>query len=133
MESATVQRGMPRSLGFVGRIRGLPADTLAVLAFGGIAILAVVGFFVRQTYPNYDSYYALLWGREIVHLHLPSFEAYRAPTEHPLAVAFGAVLSLFGDGADRLFLLCMLLSLVALAAGVYRLGRICFTPIVGAI
>ena len=120
-------------MGIVARARALPARVFAVWAFGGLCVVAVVGFFVRQTYPNYDSYYALLWGREIVHLHLPSFEAYRAPTEHPLAVAFGAVLSLFGDGADRLFLLCMLLSLVALAAGVYRLGRICFTPIVGAI
>ena len=56
---------------------------------------------LRRPIPNYDSYYSLLWGREVLHGHLPSFEAYRAPTEHPLAVAFGAVLSLLGDDADR--------------------------------
>ena len=51
----------------------------------------------------------------------------------PLALAFGAVLSIFGDGADRLLVLFTLLSLVALAAGTYSLGRICFTPFVGVI
>ena len=44
-------------------------------------------------------YYSLLWGRELLHLQPPRFEAYRAPTEHPLAIVFGALLSLFGDGA----------------------------------
>jgi hypothetical protein len=133
MESATVQRDAPRSLGALTRVRALHANQLAVTAFVVLIVLAVVGFFLRPTYPNYDSYYALLWGREVLDLQLPSFEAYRAPTEHPLAVAFGAVLSLFGDGADRLFVLVTLLSLAVLAAGVYRLGRVCFTPFVGAV
>jgi hypothetical protein len=133
MESATVQRGVPGSLAFVSRIRGLSEGTLAVWAFGGLVVVAVIGFFVKQTYPNYDSYYALLWGREMLDFQLPSFEAYRAPTEHPLAVLFGAGLSVFGDGADRLLVLITLLSLVLLAAGTYRLGRLCFTPLVGAI
>jgi hypothetical protein len=124
---------VPGYPGVVSRIRALPVDVLARCGFVGLVVLAVAGFFLRVTYPNYDSYYALLWGREIVDLHLPSFEAYRAPTEHPLAVLFGALLSLFGDGADRLLVLLTLLSLVALAAGTYRLGRVCFTPFVGAI
>src|SRR5438093_7597381 len=133
MESATVDRGMPRSLGVISRLRSLPSDLVAFWAFCAITVLAVVGFFVRPTYPNYDSYYALLWGREVVHLHLPSFDAYRAPTEHPLAIAFGAFMSLFGEGADRLIVLITLFALVALAAGTYRLARLCFTPFVGAI
>jgi hypothetical protein len=133
METATVQRGVPGSLAFVGRIRRLSADALAALGFAAVAVAAVVGYFVKQTYPNYDSYYALLWGRELLHFQLPSFEAYRAPTEHPLALVFGAALSVFGDGADRMVVLITLLSLVLLAAGTYRLGRICFTPLVGAI
>jgi hypothetical protein len=133
METATVQRGVPGSLGVFSRVRAMPANLLAIWAFVCLLAVAVVGFFVRATYPNYDSYYALLWGREILHLHLPSFEAYRAPTEHPLAIAVGGLLSLFGDGADRLFVLLTILSLVLLAAGTYRLARICFTPFVGAI
>jgi hypothetical protein len=133
MESATVHRGLPRSLAGLRRVGSVPADTVALWAFIVLGLLAVVGFFVKQTYPNYDSYYALLWGREVLHLHVPSFDAYRAPTEHPLAVVFGGLLSRRGDGADRVFVLCMLLSLPVLAAGVYRLGRVCFTPLVGAI
>jgi hypothetical protein len=133
METATVERGMPRHLGLVSRIRAVPTEVYERCGLVLLVVLAVVGFFIRVTYPNYDSYYSLLWGRELLDLQLPSFEAYRAPTEHPLAVAFGAVLSIFGDGADRLLVLLTLLSLVALAAGTYRLGRVCFTPFVGAI
>jgi hypothetical protein len=133
METATVERGMPRHLGLVSRIRAVPTEVYERWALVLLVVLAVVGFFVRVTYPNYDSYYSLLWGREILDFHLPSFEAYRAPTEHPLAVALGALLSIFGDGADRMFVFMTLLSLVALAAGTYRLGRVCFTPFVGAI
>jgi hypothetical protein len=134
LESATVERPVPGLAGLIGRGRSLPADTIALWAFVALAILALVGsLFVWVTYPNYDSYYALVWGREIVHGHLPSFEAYRAPTEHPLAVAFGAVLSLLGQDADRVMVLITLGTFVALAAGTYRLGRVCFTPFVGAV
>jgi hypothetical protein len=133
VESATVQRRASGYAGLATRVRALPADVIAVWAFIALAIVAVIGFFVRVTYPNYDSYYSLVWGREVANGELPSFEAFRAPTEHPLAVAFGAVLSLFGQDADRLFVLLTLLSFVALAAGTYRLGRLCFTPFVGAV
>ena len=52
--------------------------------------LALVGYFAFPTYPTYDSFYALLWGRDLLHLHMPDFSVYRGPTEHPLAIAFGA-------------------------------------------
>ena len=52
-----------------------------------LALATLVGFFLYPTYPNYDSLYSLIWGKEILHGHLPSFEVYRAPTEHPLAIA----------------------------------------------
>jgi hypothetical protein len=133
MESATVERRVPGYPGMLARIRTAPIDVLVAWGLAVVAVLALIGFFVRVTYPNYDSYYALLWGRELVHLTAPSFEAYRAPTEHPLAIAFGAVLSIFGNGADRILILLTLASFVALAAGTYRLGRLCFTPFVGII
>ena len=104
----------------------LPAAALALLA-----LLALVAFVVYPTYPNYDSYYSLLWGRELLEGHAPSFDVYRAPTQHPLAVFFGAGLSLLGDGADRLLVGASLVSFVVLASGLYRLGRVAFTPAVG--
>jgi hypothetical protein len=110
------------------RIAGLPWPALALLA---LAIATFVGFLVYPTYPNYDSYYSLLWGREVLHGHLPSFDEYRSPTEHPLAVAFGALLSLLGRHGDRVMVFCTEASFVVLCAGIYRLGRLAFTPLVG--
>ncbi|MDX6657582.1 MAG: hypothetical protein QOH62_2375, partial [Solirubrobacteraceae bacterium] len=105
-----------------------PAVALALL----IAAVAV-GTFVYPTFPNYDSYYSLIWGRELLHGHLPTFDVYRAPTEHPLALVFGAALSLLGRGGDRVMVLVTMASLIVLAMGIYRLGRAAFTPVVGLI
>ena len=110
------------------RLAGLPWPALALIA---LAVATFVGFLVYPTYPNYDSYYSLLWGREVLHGHKPSFEVYRAPTEHPLAIAFGALLSLLGRGGDRVMVFCTEASFVVLCAGVYRLARTAFTPLVG--
>jgi hypothetical protein len=96
-----------------------------------LCMMALVGYFAFPTYPTYDSFYALLWGRDLLHLHLPDFRVYRGPTEHPLAIAFGVLCSLFGQGGARLMVLGSIASFVALVAGVYRLGRLCFGPVVG--
>jgi hypothetical protein len=118
---------MPRRLGAV------PASTWAKLAFGAMCALALAGYFAFPTYPTYDSFYALLWGRDLLHLHMPDFSVYRGPTEHPLAIAFGALCSIFGQGGARLMVFGSIASFVALVAGSYRLGRLCFGPLVGAI
>ena len=92
-----------------------------------------MGFLVFPTYPNYDSYYSLLWGREVLDLQAPFFEGFRVPTEHPLAIAAGALLSLLGEGGDRVWVAMTLASFLWLVWGIYRLGRVAFTPLVGAI
>jgi hypothetical protein len=115
------------------RLRALDAPSWAKLGFGVMCLLALLGYFAFPTYPTYDSFYALLWGRDLLHLHLPDFRVYRAPTEHPLAIAFGALCSIFGQGGARLMVLGSIVSFVALTAGMYRLGRLCFGPLVGAI
>lgn len=104
-----------------------------LLALAALTAVALVGFAAWPTYPNYDSYYSLLWGRELLHGQLPSFEAYRAPTEHPLAIAFGALLAVFGDVADRLIVAATVLSFVALVAGLYRLAAVSFSRLVGVV
>lgn len=101
------------------------------VALAGLALAALVGFLLYPTYPNYDSYYSLVWGRELLGGELPTFEAYRAPTQHPLAIAFAAVLSLFGGVADRLLVGATVASFVVLAAGLYRLARVSYTTLVG--
>ena len=95
-------------------------------AVGAVAV-AVLVWAITRTYPNYDSYFHLIWGRELLDGVAPSFEAYAAPTQHPLFVALGAVLGLvFGESADRVLVLVCLLSHAALVFGTYRLGAAVF-------
>jgi hypothetical protein len=134
MESATLTRpGMTPGTTRLTRLRAVPASTWARIGFALMCIAALVGYFAFPTYPTYDSFYALLWGRDLLHLHLPDFQVYRAPTEHPLAIAFGFFCSLFGQGGARLVVLGSIASFVVCVAGIYRLGRLCFGPVVGLI
>jgi hypothetical protein len=121
-EASSARRGLPR----------YKTRTLERFALLGLSLASLLGFLVYPTYPNYDSYYSLLWGRELVGLDHLSFQAYRAPTEHPLAIAFGALLTPLGSGADRVMVACAVIAFVVLVAGVYSLGKVSFTPLVGA-
>jgi hypothetical protein len=109
------------------------ASIWAKAALAALCALALLCFFAFPTYPTYDSLYALLWGRELLHGHLPDIQVYRAPTEHPLAIAFGALCSLFGQGGARLMVLGSIASFVALVAGIWRLAVLCFGPVVAAL
>ncbi len=91
------------------------------------ALLAIMLWSLIPTYPNYDAYYHLLWGREAVRGVTPSFTVYAAPTEHPLYVVIGGLMWLLaGAQADRALVLFSALSLVALVWAVYRLALVCF-------
>ena len=96
------------------------------VALAALALAALLAWALVPTYPDYDAYHHLLWGRELLHGDTPGFETFAAPTEHPLYLALCALLSLAGDGADRLLVLVTVLSLVALTAGSYALGRALF-------
>ena len=93
------------------------------LAVAGLALCAVLAWALVPTYPDYDAYHHLVWGRDLLDGLAPGFEDYAAPTQHPLYLALGALLSLAGEHADRLLVLVTMLSLVALTAGTYALGR----------
>ena len=97
------------------------------LALAAMALGALVFALAVPTYPNYDSYFHLNWGRELLDGRLPNLEAYAAPTQHPLFVLVCAALALvFGGAADRALVVLCVLSLVVLVAATYRLGRACF-------
>jgi len=130
MQSATLTRQPPGMTPFA-RLRAVPSATWARIGFAAMCAGALIGYLAFPTYPTYDSFYALLWGRDLLHLHLPDFSVYRGPTEHPLAIAFGVFCSLFGQGGARLMVLGSIASFVAAVAGMYRLGRLCFGPVVG--
>jgi hypothetical protein len=130
MESATLTRVSPGPIR-LARLRAVRWRDWARIAFVAMCALALAGYFAFPTYPTYDSFYALLWGRDLLHFHLPDFRVYRGPTEHPLAIAFGLLCSIFGQGGARLMVLGSIGSFVALVTGLYRLGRVCFGPLVG--
>lgn len=94
-------------------------------ALGALAAAAVVLWASFETYPQYDSLYSLLWGREVVlDGQLPGFEDDRAPTQHPLLLLVSFVLGPLGDPGARVLVLLCLLSVVALTAATFRLGRV---------
>jgi len=131
MESATLTRprsGPPERSARSERLRALPWPVVGLVV---LVAATTFGFFYYPTYPNYDSVYSLLWGRELLDGQQLSFEAYRAPTQHPLAIVFGALLTLLGQGGDRVMIAITFLSFVILAIGLYRLAARAFTPFVG--
>src|SRR3954454_20696636 len=134
MEGTTLTRPRPGTTPAPPQTSGWDrGDRLARIAFALLCLAFAIGFFVFPPYPVYDSYYALLWGHDLLHGQPLVFDGFRYPTEHPLAIFAGALLSLFGRNADRLWVALTLASFLALTAGVYRLGRLAATPLVGAV
>jgi len=110
--------------------------TLERVALAALALVAVAAWALVPTYPDYDAYHALIWGRDLLHGVTPGFEDPFAPTPHPLYLGLGALLSPAGEHADRLLVLVTVLSLVALIAGAFALGRELFgtaAAVVGAL
>lgn len=95
-------------------------------ALAALALGAVVAWALVPTYPDYDAYHHLVWGRDLLRGVTPGFEDPFAPTQHPLYLGLAALLSLAGEFADRLLVLVTVLSLVALVAGAFALGRALF-------
>jgi hypothetical protein len=95
-------------------------------ALAALLLVAVAAWALAPTYPDYDAYQHLVWGRDLLHGVKPGFETFAASTEHPLYLALAALLSLAGQDADRLLVLVTMLSLAALVAGSYQLGRTLF-------
>jgi len=106
-----------------------PAGALALLSLAALGVLAV--FLLRPTYPNYDSYYTLLWGRDLAAGRLPDYDVLRTPTPHPLATALAALLSPLGGSADRALVLISLSSWVALVALLFRFAQKLLGTLVG--
>ena len=100
------------------RIRrlALPAAACAALA---LLLWAVYG----AGNVGYDTYYALLWGDQLSEGTLPTYEAPRSPTPHPLSNLVGLALVPFGGGADEAMVAITLVSFGALAVAAFALGR----------
>ncbi|MBI4898336.1 MAG: hypothetical protein HY827_08200 [Actinobacteria bacterium] len=101
--------------------------------WAGLFAALVIFTVWRPLYPNYDTYYALIWGDEIAHGHLPDYEVFNTPTPHPLFNLYTAVLSLTGGAAIQLLLILSLGMYVGLLIGVFRLVQLKIGTLVAAV
>jgi hypothetical protein len=82
-------------------------------------------------YPNYDTIYALVWGRELAHGVSPDYGAALPPTPHPLIDFLGLVTSPFGEAPITVTMVLAYVSLGLIVYFVYRLGTTWFDKWVG--
>ena len=88
------------------------------------AILFWLAF--SHAYLNYDTFYAMLWGQDILHGRLPDYEFAIAPTPHPLVTLISMAAVPFGSAADDILLGISFLAFAALVWCVFRLGSLAF-------
>jgi hypothetical protein len=96
------------------------------------AVSALLLLLFPLGFPNYDTIYALVWGRELGEGLSPDRGAALPPTPHPLAELFGLLTSPFGGGAVDLTMVVAYLSLGLVVYLVYRLGTLWFDRPIGA-
>jgi len=97
------------------------------------AVAALLLLVFPLGFPNYDTIYALVWGRELAHGASPDYGAALPPTPHPLADLLGLVTTALGDGAIGVTMLIAYLSLGLVGYLVYRLGSLWFDRPIGAV
>ena len=103
-----------------------PAAWVAAVS-AALLLLFPVGF------PNYDTIYALVWGRELAHGTSPDYGAALPPTPHPLADLLGLVTTPLGGGAIDVTMVLAYVSLGLVGYLVYRLGALWFDRPIGAV
>ncbi|HEX3734129.1 MAG TPA: hypothetical protein VHU86_03140 [Solirubrobacterales bacterium] len=103
-----------------------PAAWVAAVT-AALLVVFPVGF------PNYDTIYALVWGRELAHGVSPDYGAALPPTPHPLADLLGLVTTPLGDGAITVTMVIAYASLGLIGYLVYRLGSLWFDRWIGAL
>jgi hypothetical protein len=104
----------------------VPAAWVAAVS-AALLLVFPVGF------PNYDTIYALVWGRELAHGASPDYGAALPPTPHPLADLLGLLATPLGDGAITVTMIVAYASLGLVGYLVYRLGSLWFDRWIGAV
>ena len=97
------------------------------------AVTAVLLLVFPVGFPNYDTIYALVWGRELAHGMSPDVGSALPPTPHPLTELIGLVTTPLGDGAITVTMVLAYASLGLIGFFVYRLGAIWFDRWIGAV
>jgi len=105
---------------------------LAPAAWVAAVVVALLLIFPLG-FPNYDTIYALVWGRELAHGTSPDYGAALPPTPHPLADLLGLLTTPLGGGAIGVTMVIAYLSLGLVAYLVYRLGALWLDRPIGAV
>lgn len=75
-----------------------------------------------------DTAFGFHWGQQLLEGSQPDYSNALAPTPHPLATALGGIASLLGARAGPTALIVLaFLCFGAIVAGVYELGRLCYS------
>src|SRR3954452_14946054 len=96
-------------------------------------VAALLWLVYRPWFLNYDARYSLLWARDLWTGHAPEYTASFAPTPHPLQTAVSSLALPFGEAADDVATLGILLCFGALVWLAFRLGAELFSPWAGAV
>jgi hypothetical protein len=97
------------------------------------AVTALLLLVFPVGFPNYDTIYALVWGRELAHGVSPDYGAALPPTPHPLTDLLGLVSAPIGDGAITVTMIVAYASLGLIGFFVYRLGTLWFDRWIGVV
>ena len=108
-----------------GAVRAGPRARTVLPAVGATAVLAAaLGLGLGRGQVNYDSLYALVWGRDLAHGHVPDYTAgVLPPTPHPLSTLTGVLLAPLGTRADAGLLVVAFLALAALGVLAFTVAR----------
>ena len=99
-------------------VRSVLLGAAVVVGLGALVVLLY-----DPWYLNYDTRYALLWARDLIHGFTPAYTADFAPTPHPLWTAIAGLTLIGGDHAPQLMLGVVLIAFGALVYLVYLLGK----------
>jgi hypothetical protein len=130
---SAIQESVQPRVPFAARVERLATRKNAVRALVLAALFGIAIFLIRPTFPNYDSYYDLVWGKALAHGHLPDYDVLRSPTPHPLAEVVAAFLTLFGGAADRIFVLITIASFLGLLVCVFRITQLLLGTLIAAV
>jgi hypothetical protein len=97
------------------------------------AVVAVLLLVFPLGFPNYDTIYALVWGRELAHGLSPDYGGVLPPTPHPLAELLGLLTTPLGDGAIGVTMVIAYLALGLIGYLIYRLGSLWFDRPIGTV
>src|SRR5579875_72548 len=105
-----------------------PRPSYAVIALGSL-VLAAISLLALPRGIAYDPWSWLVWGRQIVHLHLDTRAA--ATAVKPLPIGLTALFALTGKAAPDLWLLVARAAAVAAAGLAFRLADRFAGPVAG--